>query len=115
MSDQPPEILNVDVLAAMEEIQPGLRDELIRVFTDLLKTEFVVLEQSWTSSDWKKVWQIAHSFKSSAANMGAMRFSDCSARLEKLCRHETPTSETVQKLIFELKAERDSLLPLLKI
>jgi HPt (histidine-containing phosphotransfer) domain-containing protein len=81
----------IAALKAMGEDDPTLFGELVDLFIDNSLKNLTELKQALAASDAKQVERIAHTFKSSCANMGASELSDLCVQLERLGRAGTLT------------------------
>ncbi|MCK6447697.1 MAG: Hpt domain-containing protein [Planctomycetes bacterium] len=94
MSHVPPsQVLDLNVVQALRDLggddEPGLFDEVVELFLTDAQTNVSKLSAAFAASDAKELQRVAHSLKSSAANVGAMHLSKLSFEVEKLGRAGT--------------------------
>ncbi|MBN2144055.1 MAG: Hpt domain-containing protein [Candidatus Aureabacteria bacterium] len=80
-----------------------LLKEMIALFLDHAPKKLSVISEGAATSDWKMVEKGAHSLKSSAANLGAMKMHRISESLEQLSTEGK--TDSLRPLIQELESE----------
>ena len=93
---QSEEVLDMSVIAGLRELggddDETLFRELLDLYIDDSKNQMRRLEESLASGDLKVAERVAHTLKSSSANLGAMAMSKLCMQMEMRGRGETPAS-----------------------
>ncbi|MDM8536959.1 response regulator [Desulfobacterales bacterium HSG17] len=101
------EIIDFKVLRLLEELQiegePSIVASIINAFLNCSMSQLPQLQKSFSENDIKTVQQLAHSFKSSSANVGAVRLSEMSSELEMNCKKGS--MENIADLISAIETE----------
>ena len=96
-------ILDMHVVQALRELggddEPGLFDEVVELFLTDTKNSVAKLVAAFEAGDAQAMQRVAHTMKSSSANVGAMRMSKLCFELEKLGR--AGSCEGAQALVEE--------------
>jgi HPt (histidine-containing phosphotransfer) domain-containing protein len=96
-------VLDMHVVQALRELggddDPGLFDEVVELFLTDSKSNVGKLVAALAQRDAATMQRIAHTMKSSSANVGAMRLSKLCFEIEKLGR--AGTCEGAQALVGE--------------
>lgn len=90
-------MVNKDALKQILDIDPKQGIEILKEFTDMFTANAPLridsIRQAISQHEWEKVGQIAHSFKSSCAYVGALTLQEICAKLENTARtQDLPTS-----------------------
>jgi HPt (histidine-containing phosphotransfer) domain-containing protein len=93
---QSEEVLDMSVIAALRELGGDGDDclfrELLDLYVDDSTSQLRRLEESLRSGDLKVAERIAHTLKSSSANLGAMTLSNLCMQMELRGRSQAPAS-----------------------
>jgi CheY-like chemotaxis protein len=114
-STKPGETVKLSVLYALKELQiEGEPDFIKKVVTTFLAggdEQIAHLEAALTRNNIEDIRFIAHRFKSSSANVGAMQLSEYSRQLEADCKHHAGKSAKtlVPVLVAEYKRAKTIL------
>jgi HPt (histidine-containing phosphotransfer) domain-containing protein len=83
-------VLDLNVIQSLKDLggddDPGLFQEVVELFLADTRTNVAKLEQALAARDPQCMHRVAHSMKSSSANVGAMRMSKLCFEIEKLGR-----------------------------
>ena len=83
-------VLDMHVVQALRELggddDPGLFDEVVELFLTDTKNNVAKLVAAFESRDAHALQRVAHTMKSSSANVGALRLSKLCFEIEKLGR-----------------------------
>lgn len=108
--------LDAGALAGLRELDPqgrnGLLGRVVKAFQDSLARLLPQLRGAMEASDMKGVRHVAHTLKSSAASIGALRLSAQCAELEAAVRNEV--LEGLQSRVDGVCAEIESVKPALE-
>ncbi|MCC7011788.1 MAG: Hpt domain-containing protein [Planctomycetes bacterium] len=87
---EPESVIDAGVIAGLKELggdeDPGLYLEVIELFLDDAAQQIVNLREAMARGDTRQLERIAHTLKSSSANVGALRFSKLCFEIEQLGR-----------------------------
>lgn len=101
----PSQVLDLNVVQSLRELggddDPGLFDEVVELFLADANVNVAKLADAFAAGDANALQRIAHSLKSSAANVGAMHLSKLCFELEKLGR--AGTCEGAGPLVEQLR------------
>lgn len=78
-------LLDIEHLAEIESLEsfrPGLREQMLTLFTGSARSSVSTCDSAWKSEDNNGLAMAAHRLKGSAASLGATRLRDLAARLE---------------------------------
>ncbi len=108
-SDTP--MLDLDVVQALKELggtdDPNLFNELVDLFVADASSNVSKLSSALEMHDVQTFQRVAHTLKSSSANVGAMRMSKLSFELEKLGR--AGSLDGADALVLRMKREFDEV------
>jgi HPt (histidine-containing phosphotransfer) domain-containing protein len=104
-------VFDVEVLREVTEIAGIKPLDLIQVFLSELDRNLPLLFTALNCADGTTVEQIAHSLKSSAANVGAMRIAAVARRLEASALTMAELLPQLENLLAELERYRREALP----
>lgn len=112
-------IIDLATLDSIRKLQkpgrPDLLKELIQLFLDTTKEYIKVLRTSVANRDLGTVSHIAHSFKSSAANLGALKLAEYCYDLEKIGNGDSGP-EQIEKVFQQIEiAHQEAMTELEKI
>jgi len=89
-----------DALNALREVMEDGYPELLDTFLTDSESRLVELRDA---ADPKALSEVAHSFKGSASNMGAVRLAELCRQLESGAKDKSPTE--IVKLVAEISVE----------
>jgi HPt (histidine-containing phosphotransfer) domain-containing protein len=96
-----PHVLDMDVIAGLKELggedDPSLFLELVEIFLKDSERQLASLQEALKTQDVKKLECVAHTLKSSCANLGAVELSRLCFELEK--RGRSASFEGVGELL----------------
>lgn len=106
-----PCVLDLHVVQALRELggddEPGLFGEVVELFLNETRSNVTKLAEALASRDAGALQRVAHSMKSSSANVGALRLSKLCFELESLGR--AGTCDGAQALIAEIRQHFDEV------
>jgi HPt (histidine-containing phosphotransfer) domain-containing protein len=102
-SNQQAEPLDMQAHALFQEIMGDMASQLITMFLEDVPEKMTLLQQASEAADADAIHRIAHTLKSSSAQLGAIHFSKICKELETKGR--TKNLQGVQSLIHELDEE----------
>lgn len=101
-------VIDMNVIQGLRRLQkpgrPDLLKDLLNLFFQTAEEKMLALREAVTLKDLKSIARAAHSLKSSAANLGAIEFSQTCLELEKLGNGEIQVDRLTE--IFK-KTESD--------
>ncbi len=101
-------IIDITAIQRLKKLQkpgrPDLVSNLINLFFQSAEESIAHLQEAIASKDWKLVTAIAHSLKSSSANLGAVQFSKICFQLESAMQNNLSENE-VSELFRSLQKE----------
>ncbi|MBK5511014.1 Hpt domain-containing protein [Pseudomonas sp. TH15] len=92
--------LDRDVLSALQEVMEDEYPTLLDTFIADSESRLVELRKT---ADAKVLSEVAHSFKGSASNMGAVRLAELCQELESDAKDKSPAQ--IAKLVAEISSE----------
>lgn len=99
----------VDQLKSLdEETSSNVLKEVSQLYLDGFEIIYNEIISALSHNDLKTVSQLAHSFKSSSANLGAMRMYELLAEIEKASKFNE-TNKDLIPLVIEIKTEFDNI------
>ena len=100
-------VLDMNVVKSLKELggedDPNLFRELVELFLTDARANVEKLTEALEQEDPTAMQRVAHTMKSSAANVGAMRMSRLCSEIEKLCR--AGSIDGAQDLVVETRRE----------
>ena len=100
--------IDLSVIRNLEKLQiegeeTGVVWSIVDAYLSGSESQVVQLREMLSANDMKALQQIAHSLKSSSANVGAMRLSAMSKELEMKCRNKDPGK--IDHLVTSIETE----------
>lgn len=87
--------------------------KLINIVLEDIPNQIEKLERALHENNTVEINQVAHKIKGTSLNLGFPKLKNAAENLEKTSRISTSITETIEKLVVQLKIEWDILLPLL--
>lgn len=78
------------------------------MFASSVEKYLAQIDDAWRARDLKNVRDVAHTLKSSSANLGALKLSQCCVDIETVIRDQT--GDDLGPLIAELRTAADKVL-----
>ena len=101
------EAVDYSILYALKDLQiegePDFLKQVVGTFLVGSDDQILQLETAFSQNDIENMRFVAHRFKSSSANVGAMQLSEYSRRLEEDCRHKA--GRLAKTLVAAISAE----------
>jgi HPt (histidine-containing phosphotransfer) domain-containing protein len=87
--------------------------KLINIVLEDIPKQIEKLDRALHEHNTVEIYQVAHKIKGTSLNLCFPMLKDAAEKLEKTSRISTSITETIEKLVVQLKNEWDILLPLL--
>ncbi len=109
--------IDLSVLSGLRDLQiegkPDIMEKIIRVYLSSTEPIIEKLKKSAAKEDMEELQSVAHSLKSSSANVGALKLSEICKDLEMACRNKTLEKKTdlveaVESEFFQVKHDLNS-------
>jgi two-component system sensor histidine kinase/response regulator len=88
--------------------QNHLLERVTKMFAASVEKYLGQIDDAWRAGDLKNVRDVAHTLKSSSANLGALKLSQCCVEIETVIRDQTGVD--LGPLILELRTEANRVL-----
>jgi HPt (histidine-containing phosphotransfer) domain-containing protein len=89
------------------ELDPSGKNHLLervtKMFASSVDKYIGQIEDAWRAGDLKNVRDVAHTLKSSSANLGALKLSQCCVEIETVIRDQT--GNDLSPLIIDLREQ----------
>ncbi len=99
------EVFDESAVMRLLELDPTGKNQLLERVTKMFEVSvdkyLLQLEDAWRSEDFKSIKDIVHTLKSSSANVGAIKLSQCCIEVEYAMRN--PGAQDLTSLISSLK------------
>ncbi len=95
-----------EALSVLREVMEDGYPELLDTFLTDSENRLVALQKA---ADAKALSEVAHSFKGSASNMGAIRLAELCQELESDAKHKSPAE--IVKLVADISGEFEHVRP----
>jgi len=100
-------ILDLEILAVLREAIGDTTNDIIRLYIDDVPKNMQQMLVALEQSDFVTVGRLAHSLKSSSANLGAMQTSSLAAELESAIKDGLNDPKKILELIKNLQQSYD--------
>lgn len=107
MSGEQPEVLNLDTIAMMYDAIGDDLNQIIDLYIVDVPQDLEKMRQALASNDLTTAHRLAHSLKSSSANLGAMQTSALAADLEHSIKDGETDIELLTKKLDALTVSFD--------
>lgn len=112
MNGEPELIIDPDVLIMLRESIGDRTTDIIRLYLDDVPNSLQHMFKALDAADLVTVGRLAHSLKSSSANLGAMRTSKLAAKLESAINDGLNDPAKILEFITNLQLSFDRSVPL---
>jgi HPt (histidine-containing phosphotransfer) domain-containing protein len=114
MNGEQKPVIDPEVLSVLREAIGNTINDIIKLYIDDVPNSLQQMFKSLEANDLVTVGRLAHSLKSSSANLGAMRTSDIAAELESSIKNGLYDSPKILEDIQNLQQSFDQSLPLFR-
>ncbi len=112
MNKEPKPILDKEVLVTLQDAIGTDTQRIIRLYLDDFPRNIKEMRTALENHDFAIVGRLAHSLKSSSANLGAMQTSSIAEELEHKIKHGEISHEVLVVDVDKLAASYDQTAPM---